>query len=51
MRPKNFNLKLKFEGRTIAKAEGNNLNDFDNLLNGLKEKFGEPTLKRGAKRG
>lgn len=36
---KNFKLKLKYEGKTIVDQDGNDISDFDSIMNGLKEKF------------
>ena len=36
-----FKLQIKFDDKTITKAKSNNLDDFDSILDGLKEKFGQ----------
>ena len=36
---KDLKLKIKFEGKTIAEQEGNNISDFDDVIDGLREKF------------
>jgi len=35
----NFRLRIDFEDRPIVKAKGKKLEDFDNLIKGLKDKF------------
>lgn len=35
-----FKLKIKFEDKVIARAKGNNMEDFDNVIKDLKRKFG-----------
>lgn len=41
-----FKFKVKFEDRTIQKAEVQELEDFDPILDGLKEKFGYGKKRR-----
>jgi len=33
-------MRIKYEDKILVKAKGDNLNDFDNLIKGLKKKFG-----------
>lgn len=35
-----FDFIIKHEGRKVQKAKVKDLNDFDSILDGLKEKFG-----------
>lgn len=35
-----FDFKVKHEGRLIQKAKVQDIDDFDTILDGLKEKFG-----------
>lgn len=35
----NLRMKIKFENKTIVDAKGNNIKDFDPILNELKHKF------------
>lgn len=35
-----FDITIKHEGKKVQKAKLNNLDDFDPILDGLKEKFG-----------
>lgn len=34
-----FRIKIDFDGQPIAKAKGNKIEDFDDLMDGLKLKF------------
>lgn len=35
-----FDMKIKFEGKVIQKAKVDDIEDFDPVMDGLKEKFG-----------
>ncbi len=35
-----FKMRVDFENQTVAKAKGNKISDFDNVIKGLKKKFG-----------
>jgi hypothetical protein len=48
---KNFKLKVKFEGHTVAEEEANNIRDFDPIMSGLKEKFDGPKSRGRPKHG
>jgi hypothetical protein len=41
-----FELKMKFEGRTLVKKQGNNISDFDPIIDTLKQKFDGPKKER-----
>jgi len=41
-----FKMKIKFDEKTIAKAKGKNITDFDDLLTDLKTKFGEDKRRK-----
>ena len=43
---KPFKLKMEFEGRTLIKKEGDNICDFDDVMDGLKQKFDGPKKNR-----
>lgn len=42
----NFQIKIQYEKKTIARAKGNTISDFDNILDELKVKFNEKKKKR-----
>lgn len=35
-----FDMKIKYEGKVIQKAKVDNIDDFDPVMDGLKQKFG-----------
>ena len=35
-----FNMRIKYEDKVLVKVKGDKLDDFDNLIKGLKKKFG-----------
>lgn len=35
-----FDIKIRYEGKTIQKAKVNDIEDFDSVMDGLKQKFG-----------
>lgn len=41
-----FNIKIKHEGRVIQKAKVEEIDDFDPIMDGLKEKFGSKNKRR-----
>ena len=41
-----FDLIVKHDGRKIQKAKVEDIDDFDPILDGLKEKFGSEKIKR-----
>jgi len=41
-----FDIKIKFENRVIQKSKIEDLDQFDNILDGLKEKFGGKKRKQ-----
>ena len=44
----NFKLKIEFEGKKLVEKKGENISDFDNIMDGLREKFdGHKRKKNG----
>lgn len=41
-----FDIKIKHEGRMIQKAKVQDIEDFDPIIDGLKEKFGSDKRRR-----
>lgn len=41
-----FNIKIKFEGRTVLDEKRNSIKDFDPIMDDLKKKFGDRGVKK-----
>lgn len=41
-----FDMKIKHEGRVVQKAKVDDIDDFDPIMDGLKEKFGSNNIKK-----
>jgi len=41
-----FDMKIKFDGRTIQKAKAQNIEDLEPVIKGLKDKFGSSKRRK-----